>query len=148
MIKTRPGEGLFLAVLLLGLAWLLPEALKLPGVFQGQWAGPGSVAQLLLVGMLVLTGGLLLTALRTGSPAVGATVQYLLSRDAALLLLTAVAYAIAIVPIGFETATFGFLVAAMYLLDPQRFGHKALVAAGTVGTIYVIFARLFAVILP
>lgn len=148
MIKKPPGEGGFLAVLLLGLARLLPEALKLPGIFQGEWAGPGSVAQLLLVIMLVLTGGLLVTMLRKGSFAFRATIHYLLSRDAILLLLAVIAYAIAIVPIGFETATFGFLVTTMYLLDPQRLGHKTLVAAGTVGTIYVVFALLFEVILP
>jgi hypothetical protein len=146
--EKRPGEGIFLAVLLLGLARLLPEALKLPGIFQGEWAGSGSVAQLLLLALMALAGGLLVTAVRADSQGLMPTVKYLFSRDAVLLLATVVGYTVALVPLGFELATLGFLVAAMYLLEPVRLLRKAVLAVATVGIIYVIFAMLFEVVLP
>lgn len=144
----QPGESIFLVVILLGLALLFPEALELPGVFQAQWAGPGSLAQLLLLALAALAGGLLITALRTGSAALLPTVRYLFSRDAVLLLATVIGYAVALVPLGFELATLGFLVASMYLLEPVKLMRKAVLAVATVGVIYVIFAMLFEVVLP
>jgi uncharacterized membrane protein len=146
--EKRPGEGIFLAVLLLGLARLLPEALKLPGIFQGQWAGPGSVAQLLLLALMALAGGLLVAAIRVGSQSLTLTARYLFSRDAVLLLACVIGYTVALVPLGFELATLGFLVAAMYLLEPVRMLRKVALAVATVGIIYVIFAMLFEVVLP
>lgn len=145
---SKPGESIFLAVVLLGLAILLPEALKLPGLFQGQWAGPGSLAQLLLVAMALLTGSLLLVSLRTGSVAFMLTARYLFSRDAVMLLLTVVLYTILIVPLGFEISTFAFLLAAMYVLNPVKPLQKAAIAFATVAVIYAIFVMLFEVILP
>jgi len=146
--EKRPGEGVFLVVLLLILARLWPEALRLPGIFQGVWAGSGSVAQLLLLILMALAGGLLVTAVRTGSQRLMPTVKYLFSRDAVLLLATVIGYTVALVPLGFELATLGFLVAAMYLLEPVKLLRKAVLAVATVGVIYVIFAMLFEVVLP
>jgi len=146
--SSKPGESIFLAVVLLGLAILLPEALKLSGLFQGQWAGPGSLAQLLLVAMALLTGSLLLFSLRTGSAALIPTARYLFSRDAVMLLLTVVLYTILIVPLGFEISTFAFLLAAMYVLNPVKPLQKAAIAFATVAVIYAIFVMLFEVILP
>ncbi len=144
----RPGESIFLVVLLLGLVRLFPEALRLPGIFQAEWAGPGSLAQLLLIVLAALAGGLLVGALRTGSAALLPTARYLFSRDAVLLLLTVIGYTVGLVPLGFELATLGFLVAAMYLLEPVKLVRKVVLALATVGVIYVIFAMLFEVVLP
>jgi len=144
----RPGESIFLVVLLLGLVRVFFEALELPGIFQRQWAGPGSLAQLLLLVMAALAGGLLISALRKGSAALKPTARYLFSRDAVLLLLTIVGYTVALVPLGFVLATLGFLIAAMYWLEPVRLVRKVVLAVATVGVIYVIFAMLFEVVLP
>ncbi len=144
----RPGESIFLVILLLALALLFPEAHKLPGIFQGEWAGPGSLAQLLLLVMAALAGGLLVSAWRTGSAALMPTVRYLFSRDAVLLLATVIGYAVVLVPFSFELATFGFLVAAMYLLEPVMLLRKVILAIATVGVIFVIFSMLFEVVLP
>lgn len=146
--RGKPGEIIFLTIVLLALARLFPEALQLKGVFQGQWAGPGSVAQLLLVAMGAFVIMLMPSAWRQGSAALGATVSYLFSRDAVLLLVTVVAYAFIMGFVGFEIATFAFLLVAMYLLDSHKPLQKAFIALATVGVVYVIFSMLFAVILP
>lgn len=146
--RGKPGEIIFLAILLLAIARLFPEARKLNGVLQGQWAGPGSLAQLLLMAMGTIIIVLMASAWRKGTATLGATVSYLFSRDAVLLLVTVIAYAFTLGILGFEIATFAFLLTAMYLLDSRKPLHKAVVALATVGVIYVIFAMLFKVILP
>jgi len=144
----RPGESIFIIFVVLGLVGLMPEALALPGVFQGQWAGPGSMPQLLLGVMFALAGGLLIRALRTGSVGLMATVRYLFSRDAVLLLVTVILYAVVLAAVGFEIATFAFLMTTMYLLNPVKPLQKAVIAFATVSVIYAVFALLFEVVLP
>jgi hypothetical protein len=130
------------------MARLFIEALKLNGVFQGQWAGPGSLAQMLLLAMGVLIIALMASAWRQGSAALRATVSYLFSRDAVLLLFTVIAYTFAMGILGFEVATFVFLLSSMYLLDSRKPLQKAIIALATVGVVYLIFSMLFEVILP
>ncbi len=144
----KPGEIIFLAAMLLGIARLFPEALKLSGVLQGQWAGAGSLAQSLLIAMAVLILTLTISVWRQSPMDIGATVRYLFSRDAVLLLVTVIAYTFAMGQLGFVIATFAFLLSAMYLLDMHKPLQKVVIALATVGVVYAIFAMLFKVILP
>jgi len=147
-VASGPGELLFLAVIGVLIAVLFPEALELQGVFHRVYGGPGSLAQIMLIAMSLLTIFLALPAARKGQHGLAQTIKYLFSRDAVMLLVTVTIYALVVDLIGFIIATFAFLLATMYLLDKSKLPQKAILCAATVGTVWLLFSFLFEVVLP
>jgi len=146
--ERRSGEVYFLGALLLLLGAVLSQALQLEGVFQGEPAGPGSLAQLMVVSALLLVLGIARQAGRGGIGTLPATLQYLFSRDVIMLLAAVIIYGLLVDIFGFEITTFLFLLGTMYMLDNSKLRQKAIISFGTVATIVVLFTFLFEVVLP
>ena len=146
--RVRSGEVFFLVALLLLLGAVLHQAAQLRGVFQGIPAGPGSLAQIMAVGAVLLIVILSVQARRGDRLSLISTSRYLFSRDVVMLLTAVIVYGLVLVQLGFEIATFLFLLGTMYYLDKSNLRQKALISLGTVIAIVVLFTFLFEVVLP
>ena len=146
--RVRSGEVFFLGALLLLLGAVLHQAARLRGVFQGVPAGPGSLAQIMAVGAILLIGILSLQARRGDRISLTSASRYLFSRDVIMLLAAVIVYGLVLVQLGFAIATFLFLLGTMYFLDKSNLRQKALISLGTVIAIVVLFTFLFEVVLP
>ena len=146
--RIRSGEVFFLGAMLLVLGAVLHQAAQLRGVFQGIPAGPGSLAQIIAVGAVILILVLSFQARRHGRLSLLSTSRYLFSRDVVMLLAAVIVYGLVLVQLGFAIATFLFLLGTMYLLDKSNLRQKALISLGTVIAIVVLFTFLFEVVLP
>jgi len=146
--RVRSGEVFFLGALLLLLGAVLHQAALLSGVFQGVPAGPGSLAQIMAVGAVLLIVILSVQARRDDRLSLTSASRYLFSRDVVMLLAAVIVYGLVLVQLGFAIATFLFLLGTMYLLDKSNLRQKALISLGTVIAIVVLFTFLFEVVLP
>ena len=147
----RPkGEYKMMLLLFIICLALFVDSLKSEGLFQGHSAGPGSIPQLVGAVTLLMIVGLAIQFLRKGYKE-GTFVDlmhHLFDRDVVILLVTLTIYGFIVETIHFVPATFLFLVATMYLLDPKKLLLKIAVSAGTLAVLYLIFSTLFRVVLP
>ncbi|MBS3873916.1 MAG: tripartite tricarboxylate transporter TctB family protein [Firmicutes bacterium] len=146
--RARSGEVFFLGGLLLLLLAVLQQAAKLRGVFQGIPAGAGSLAQLMVVGAILLVITLAIQARRLHRDNIAGAISYLFSRDVVLLLSAVIVYGLVLVHLGFAISTFLFLLGTMFFLDKNNLRQKAIISLGTVLVIVVVFTFLFEVVLP
>ncbi|MDR1709580.1 MAG: tripartite tricarboxylate transporter TctB family protein, partial [Candidatus Accumulibacter sp.] len=148
---ARPkGEYKMMLLLFVVCAALFADSLRSEGVFQGQGAGPGSIPQIVGGATLLLIAGLALQFFRRGYREGGFDdlMRHLFDRDVVILLVTLTIYGFVLEELHFVPATFLFLVATMYLLDPRKLLIKIAVSAGTLAALYFIFSTLFKVVLP
>lgn len=148
---ARPkGEYKMMLVLLIICGALFVDSLRSPGVFQGQSAGPGSIPQLVALSLVLMLIGLAIQFIRRGyrEGSFGDLMHHLFDKEVVILLTTLTIYGFIVETIHFVPATFLFLVATMYLLDPKQLLLKVIVSGATLGVLYLIFSTLFQVVLP
>jgi hypothetical protein len=149
--RARPrGESKMMLVLLTICVALFVDSLRSEGLFQGKSAGPGSIPQLVGALSILLIGGLAVQLFRRGyeEGTFADFARHLFNREVVILLATLVIYGFIVDMLHFVPATFLFLVATMYLLDPRKLLLKIAVSAGTLAALYFIFSTLFRVVLP
>jgi putative tricarboxylic transport membrane protein len=78
----------------------------------------------------------------------GELLHHLFDKQVIFLIATLTIYGFIVETIHFVPATFLFLVATMYLLEPKKLLLKVIVSAGTLAVLYLIFSTLFQVVLP
>jgi putative tricarboxylic transport membrane protein len=148
---ARPkGEYKMMLVLFVICLALFVDALRSPGIFQGHSAGPGSIPQLVTGALLLMIAGLAIQFARRDyrEGSFGDLLHHLFDRHVVFLLATLTLYGAVVETIHFVPATFLFLVATMYLLEPGKLLLKVVVSAGTLAVLYLIFSTLFQVVLP
>jgi putative tricarboxylic transport membrane protein len=148
---ARPkGEYKMMVLLLIICVALFVDSLRSPGIFQGQSAGPGSIPQLVTGALILMIIGLAIQFLRKGykEGSFGDLMHHLFDKQVVILLTTLAIYGFVVETIHFVPATFLFLVATMYLLEPKKLLLKVIVSAGTLAVLYLIFSTLFQVVLP
>jgi putative tricarboxylic transport membrane protein len=148
---ARPkGEFKMMLLLLVICVALFVDSLRSPGIFQGQSAGPGSIPQLVTGSLVLMIVGLAIQFLRKNyrEGSFGDLLHHLFDRQVVFLLTTLIVYGLIVETIHFVPATFLFLVATMYLLEPKKLLLKVIVSAGTLAVLYLIFSTLFQVVLP
>jgi len=148
---TRPkGEYKMMVVLFVICLALFVDSLRSPGIFQGESAGPGSIPQLVTGALLLMIVGLALQFARRGyrEGTFGDLLHHLFDKHVIMLLATLTLYGLIVETIHFVPATFLFLVATMYLLEPKKLLLKVIVSAGTLAVLYLVFSTLFQVVLP
>ena len=151
--KERPrpkGEYKMMLLLFIICVALFVDSLRSPGVFQGESAGPGSIPQIVGGALILMILGLAIQFFRKGykEGSLADLMHHLFDRDVVILLCTLTIYGAIVEAIHFVPATFLFLVATMYLLDPKKLLLKIGVSAGTLAVLYLIFTTLFQVVLP
>jgi putative tricarboxylic transport membrane protein len=144
------GEFKMMLVLLVICVALFVDSLRSPGIFQGHSAGPGSIPQLVTGSLVLMIVALAIQFLRKNyrEGSFGDLLHHLFDRQVIFLLTTLIVYGLIVETIHFVPATFLFLVATMYLLEPKKLLLKVIVSAGTLGVLYLIFSTLFQVVLP
>jgi putative tricarboxylic transport membrane protein len=148
---ARPkGEYKMMLVLFIICMALFVDSLRSPGFFQGHSAGPGSIPQLVTGALLLMIAGLAIQFVRKGyrEGSFGDLLHHLFDKQVVILLTTLTIYGFVVETIHFVPATFLFLVATMYLLEPKKLLLKVVVSAGTLAVLYLIFSTLFQVVLP
>ena len=144
------GEFKMMLVLLVICVALFVDSLRSPGIFQGHSAGPGSIPQLVTGALVLMIIGLAVQFLRKNyrEGSFGDLLHHLFDKQVIFLLTTLIVYGLIVETIHFVPATFLFLVATMYLLEPKKLLVKVIVSAGTLAVLYLIFSTLFQVVLP
>ena len=144
------GEFKMMVLLLVICVALFVDSLRSPGIFQGHSAGPGSIPQLVTGALVVMIIALAIQFLRKNyrEGSFGDLLHHLFDKQVIFLLTTLIVYGLIVETIHFVPATFLFLVATMYLLDPRKLLLKVIVSAGTLAVLYLIFSTLFQVVLP
>ena len=148
---ARPkGEYKMMLVLFVICGALFVDSLRSPGIFQGHSAGPGSIPQLVTGALLLMIVGLAIQFARRDyrEGSFGDLLHHLFDKHVVFLLATLTLYGFIVETIHFVPATFLFLVATMYLLEPRKLLLKVVVSAGTLAVLYLIFSTLFQVVLP
>lgn len=148
---ARPkGEYKMMLALFVICMALFVDSLRSPGIFQGQSAGPGSIPQLVTGALLLMIVGLAIQFARKNyrEGSFGDLLHHLFDKQVIFLLATLTTYGLIVETIHFVPATFLFLVATMYLLEPRKLLLKVIVSAGTLAVLYLIFSTLFQVVLP
>ena len=148
---ARPkGEYKMMLVLFVICGALFVDSLRSPGIFQGHSAGPGSIPQLVTGALLLMIIGLAIQFARRDyrEGSFGDLLHHLFDKQVIFLLATLTTYGFIVETIHFVPATFLFLVATMYLLEPKKLLLKVIVSAGTLAVLYLIFSTLFQVVLP
>ncbi len=149
----HPGELVFTLLLIAGTLLVGREALRISGL-----SGPSSPGFGPLAMVAVVLLGLAYAAVRAllDRPAEREPIVVRLRRLGAAVLPppvlgavpVLVLYLIGLELVGFVLATFLFLLVSIVLLDRGRPIRAALVAAGTVGIIWLLFQQIFQVLLP
>jgi hypothetical protein len=144
------GEYKMMMLLFVICLALFIDSLRSPGLFQGHSAGPGSIPQLVTGALVLMILGLAVQFLKRGykEGTFGELLHHLFDKEVVILLTTLALYGFVVETITFVPATFLFLVLTMYLLDPKQLLLKAIISAGTVAALYLVFSTLFQVVLP
>jgi putative tricarboxylic transport membrane protein len=148
---VRPkGEYKMMLVLFVICGALFVDSLRSPGIFQGESAGPGSIPQLVTGALVLMIIGLAIQFARRDyrEGSFGELLHHLFDKQVIFLIATLTIYGFIVETIHFVPATFLFLVATMYLLEPKKLLLKVIVSAGTLAVLYLIFSTLFQVVLP
>lgn len=140
---TRPrGEALFCWALVLAGAFVTWQATRIGGFDSASAAGV-----LPLAAGLVMTGAAFASAVaatRRGSPGTGPV----LPRDVAMLGVLMAGYMAGLEAAGFVPASALFLFLAVAWLQRGGWLRAALVAAGAVAIVWIVFRLVFRVLLP
>lgn len=149
--KEAPkGELKLLAILLfMGLAWLY-ESLKVPGVFQGVSNGPGSIAQLVAVALVLMTVSHGFTLIKSGykEGTWADVVEYLFGSKVVMMIIAIIAYGLLVETLTFVPASIIFCTVMMYLFERKDLIKKAIISCVFIGVLYLIFSTVFQIVLP
>lgn len=150
METRKPGELYFLILLILMTGALLVSSFKLPGIVNGKLSSPSSVPQVMLISMLVflviISVSLFREKYKEGSfREIG---KYLLNKEAVILLIAVVVYAVILPLLHFAAASMIFLWGTMFFLERKKPWHKLLISGGTLVCIILIFNYIMKVVLP
>ena len=148
---ARPkGEYKMMLVLFVICLALFVDSLRSPGIFQGAQRRAGQHSATRHRGAAAddrrPRDPVRRKNYREGS--FGDLLHHLFDKHVVFLLATLTVYGLVVETIHFVPATFLFLVATMYLLEPRKLLLKVIVSAGTLGVLYLIFSTLFQVVLP
>lgn len=148
--QQKPGELFFLIILFAIVGAFLVEAVKLKGVVQNSFNGPGTIPQLIAFSMIIMivAQGLMILKKDFRRAEAGGILQYLFAKNVIALLIMVGLYAFMLEILHFEITTLVFLFVLMYFFDKSRPLQKLIVSLGTVGFIIMVFGYLFEVVLP
>lgn len=145
----KPGELYFIIFLFLLTGAFLFESFKLKGIMQGSSNGPGAIPQLMSLTILFMLCLVCIQYVRNHKEAAPVKVlRYLFSTEVITLLVLVTLYAFLLELLHFEITTLLFLWAGMFLLERRNPFKKLIISVCTLGSIILIFAYVFKVILP
>ncbi|MFS4437686.1 tripartite tricarboxylate transporter TctB family protein [Paracoccaceae bacterium GXU_MW_L88] len=141
--SKAPGEGLFGLIVLAISVLLLWQSWAISGFESMSSAGavPMAAAAVMVIAALIVVIG-------DAGKRVNHDTQPLVTRPIVLFTLLVIAYAVALVPLGFILSSFLFLVIGTKMLYRGGWGFTVLLAAGSLAVIYILFRVIFQVILP
>jgi putative tricarboxylic transport membrane protein len=142
----RPGELVFNLIMVLGSLFLLWSAFGISG-FEALSA-PGAVPMVTSATMLVCAG-LILRETLAKSKVTGEKLQRdILPLSVIVTIGAVVGYALLLKPFGFLPTSFVFLLVLIRFLAGYSLVRSALLAAGIVLVVYLIFRIVFTVLMP
>jgi putative tricarboxylic transport membrane protein len=142
----RPGELVFNLIMVLGSLFLLWSAFGISG-FEALSA-PGAVPMVTSATMLVCAG-LILRETLAKSKVTGEKLQRdILPLSVVVTIGAVVGYALLLKPLGFLPTSFVFLLVLIRFLAGYSLIRSALLAAGIVLVVYLIFRIVFTVLMP
>lgn len=142
----RPGELVFNLIMVLGSLILLWSAFGISG-FEALSA-PGAVPMVTSATMLVCAG-LILRETLAKSKVTGEKLQRdILPLSVIVTIVAVVGYALLLKPFGFLPTSFVFLLVLIRFLAGYSLVRSALLAAGIVLVVYLIFRIVFTVLMP
>jgi putative tricarboxylic transport membrane protein len=142
----RPGELVFNLIMVLGSLFLLWSAFGISG-FEALSA-PGAVPMVTSATMLVCAG-LILRETLAKSKVTGEKLQRdILPLSVVVTIGAVVGYALLLKPLGFLPTSFVFLLVLIRFLAGYSLFRSALLAAGIVLVVYLIFRIVFTVLMP
>jgi putative tricarboxylic transport membrane protein len=142
----RPGELVFNLIMVLGSLFLLWSAVGISG-FEALSA-PGAVPMVTSATMLVCAG-LILRETLAKSKVTGEKLQRdILPLSVVVTIGAVVGYALLLKPLGFLPTSFVFLLVLIRFLAGYSLFRSALLAAGIVLVVYLIFRIVFTVLMP
>jgi hypothetical protein len=147
-VIEKPGELFFIIILILIVAALLTESIKLKGIVQGTANGPGVMPQIISFMLLLLLVLICFQLIKKKELKVMEVLQYLFSAEVIILLGLVVLFALLLERLHFELTALLFLWASMFLLERRDALKKLVISLFILGTIVLIFAYGFKVILP
>lgn len=144
------GEFKMLVLLFCIGAALFVDSLRVKGIFEGASAGPGSIPQMVSLGIILMVLGIGITLFRQGykEGSFKDVIHYLFDKEVVMLLITVSLYGLLVEPLGFIASTIIFLVSTMYLLDRKQLVKKIIISVATVAVLVLIFSTFFQVVLP
>jgi hypothetical protein len=138
--------------------WLLAESFRIPQGSVPDSIGSGGVARVLAVGIIVLTGVLIVRRVASWRRTVGNAVPPEGSEDdaehqsstrrAGLMFAFLVAYALAVKYLGYPIATPVFVVVALVLMQVRSLVKLVAIPVTYTVTTYALFVGVFGVLLP
>lgn len=141
--RKRRGEDLFGLLVLVASMLLFWQSYQIAGFSALSSPGAFPLAAsgvMVIAAVIVVVGNLRRRGRRSDETIMPATI--------ALFVGLVVAYAVALVPLGFILASFGFLTLATKLLYRAGWGRCILLALASLVVIYVVFRLVFQVVLP
>lgn len=149
--KMEPkGELKLLALLMImGVAWLV-DSLNVEGVFQGVSNGPGSLAQMVALALVLMIAGRFVMLIKSGHQDGGweDIKKYLFDKQVVILIVMILLYGLLVETLHFVPTSILFLSITMYLLERTNPLKKCLISCTFVGVLYLIFSTAFQVVLP
>jgi putative tricarboxylic transport membrane protein len=150
--KRLPGEFTFTCLLLLGSLFLLHQSYGISGFESITSAGMFPMMSALVM-VLTVAVALHHTFKATLNLSEGDSVTHQFVRQISPMVfvyftLTVFAFMLLLPRLGFVVSAFVFLVVAMRLLGSKRWGLNFVLSAASLGAVYVIFQKVFSVVLP
>lgn len=152
VIIKKPPKGelkLLVILMILGIGWFT-ESLGVEGVFQKVSNGPGSIAQLVALALVVMVAihgfNLIKSGHKDGSWQ--EIREYLFDKQVVILICMILLYGFLVEILTFVPTSILFLTSTMYLLERRDFIKKFLISSTFVGILYLIFSTAFQVVLP
>ncbi|MGI5911842.1 MAG: tripartite tricarboxylate transporter TctB family protein [Syntrophomonadaceae bacterium] len=147
---VKGGELYFLGFLFVFMIFVLIEALKQEGIFEGVLGGAGSLPQaisILLLILIILTAVDLLRKNYKEAKFKDAITSIFTMKVLGVIVLI-ILYAFILETLHFTLTTFLFLLACMIVLERGKYVTKLIVSVGMLVFVIVIFKYIFLIILP
>lgn len=146
----KPGELYFLALIFIIMLLVFIEALEHPGIFPWDPKGPGFIAQIMSLIIMIITILIAIDIIRKDykEGKISEVVQYLITKQVAAIIIIILIYALLLETLHFELSTLLLLVGTMIFLDRKKPITKIIVSVGTLLFILVVFQTIFQIILP
>jgi len=148
-----PGELVFILVMLVFALTALWLAWRISGF--ASWSSPGVMPMIAAGAMSASAWVFLRNTLRMQKPEIPADstparqfFHSVLPLPIVMFTVLIVAYMLALEPLGFIISSYGFLVAAMFVLGSRRILFTFVVSALSLVAIYLVFQTAFSVVLP